>query len=150
VGRQYVHRPVIVDARADDAAAVVALWHACGLTRPWNDPDADFARALDGATSTILVARQGDASVGSVMVGHDGHRGWLYYLAVLPERQGQGIGTALFHAAERWLRARSVPKVQLMVREGNSAALAFYNRIGLERQGVVVLGRLLTNPVEPS
>lgn len=143
MGRQHLYRPVIDGATMADAAAVVALWHDCGLTRPWNDPDADLARALDGATSTILVARLDSVAVGSVMVGHDGHRGWLYYLAVRPDLQGQGVGTALFDAAERWLRDRSVPKLQLMVREDNDAALAFYRRIGLDRQGVVVLGRFL-------
>ena len=143
MGRQQLHRPVIDGATKADAAAVVALWHACGLTRPWNDPDADFFRALAGASSTILVARHGAAPAGSVMVGHDGHRGWLYYLAVRPDLQGQGIGTALFDAAEQWLRARSVPKLQLMVRADNGAALAFYRRLGLERQDVVVLGRFL-------
>lgn len=136
---------MIVDATTADAAAVVALWHACGLTRPWNDPATDFARALGGASSTILVARRDDVPVGSVMVGHDGHRGWLYYLAVRPDVQGQGIGTALFAAAERWLRDRSVPKVQLMVRTDNEAALRFYRRLGLERQEVAVFGRFLDN-----
>lgn len=143
MGRQHLYRPVIVDATAADVAAVVALWNACGLTRPWNDPEADFARALGGAGSTILVARRDDVPIGSVMVGHDGHRGWLYYLAVRPDLQGQGIGTALFDAAERWLRDRSVPKLQLMVRDGNDAAIRFYRRLGLERQDVVVLGRFI-------
>ncbi|MEH3038444.1 MAG: GNAT family acetyltransferase [Sphingomonas paucimobilis] len=143
MGGQHLHRPVIADATTADAAAVVALWHACGLTRPWNDPEADFARALGGAGSTILVARDGDVPVGSVMVGHDGHRGWLYYLAVRPALQGRGIGTALFDAAEQWLSARSVPKLQLMVREDNEAALAFYRRLGLEQQNVIVFGRFL-------
>lgn len=138
---------MIGDAILADAAAVVALWQRCGLTRPWNDPHADFARALSGATSTILIARDDAAVIGSVMVGHDGHRGWLYYLAVAPDRRGQGIGRTLFAAAEDWLRALAVPKVQLMVRSDNAAALDFYRAVGLERQDVVVLGRFLTEPV---
>ncbi|MFD1035247.1 GNAT family acetyltransferase [Sphingomonas hankookensis] len=138
-----MHRPVIAPATADDAAAVVALWHACGLTRPWNDPHADFARAQGGGSSDILVARDGDV-IGSVMVGHDGHRGWLYYLAVVPDAQGQGIGSALFAAAEDWLRTAGVPKVQLMVRSDNHAAMAFYAACGLDRQDVAVFGRFLT------
>ncbi len=135
--------PLIGPATVDDAAAVVALWEACGLTRPWNDPHADFARARGGAGSDIFLARDGDV-IGSVMVGHDGHRGWLYYLAVVPEAQGQGIGSALFGAAEDWLRAAGVPKVQLMVRSDNHAALDFYAKRGLDRQDVVVFGRFLT------
>jgi ribosomal protein S18 acetylase RimI-like enzyme len=143
VGGQQLYRPVIDVATPADAAAVIALWHDVKLTRPWNDPAADFARALEGASSTILVARRGGVPIGSVMVGHDGHRGWLYYLAVRPDAQGRGIGTALFDAAEQWLRARVVPKLQLMVRADNHAAMAFYRRIGLEEQGVAVLGRFL-------
>lgn len=135
--------PLIGPATVDDAAAVVALWEACGLTRPWNDPHADFARARGEASSDIFFARDGDV-IGSVMVGHDGHRGWLYYLAVVPEAQGQGIGSALFAVAEDWLRAAGVPKVQLMVRSDNHAALDFYAKRGLDRQDVVVFGRFLT------
>ncbi|RZF60839.1 GNAT family acetyltransferase [Sphingomonas populi] len=134
---------MIEAASAADAAAVVALWRDCGLTRPWNDPHADFALALGTATSTVLVARAGADVTGSAMVGFDGHRGWVYYLAVAPDRQRGGLGRALMAAAEAWLRARGVPKVQLMVREGNAAALGFYEALGLERQPVVVFGRFL-------
>jgi len=130
-------------ATTADAAAVVALWRSCGLTRPWNDPHADFALALNTATATVLVARDGADITGSAMVGFDGHRGWVYYLAVAPDRQRGGLGRALMAAAEAWLRARGVPKVQLMVREGNAAALGFYEALGLDRQPVVVFGRFL-------
>jgi ribosomal protein S18 acetylase RimI-like enzyme len=137
-----VHRPLIGPATVGDSAAVVALWHACGLTRPWNDPEADFALAQGGGASTILVAR-GEGIAGSVMVGFDGHRGWVYYLAVAPDQRRTGLGRALMTAAEDWLRARGAPKLQLMVREDNAAALDFYESLGLERQKVVTLGRFL-------
>jgi len=119
------------------------LWEACGLTRPWNAPTADFARAVAGEHAAILVSRAGDAIAASVMVGEDGHRGWVYYLAVAPERRRAGLGAFMMRAAEEWLRARDVPKIQLMVREGNDEALAFYAALGLERQPVVTLGRFL-------
>lgn len=137
-----MHRPLIGPATAGDKAAVVALWHACGLTRPWNDPEADFALAQGGGASTVLVAR-GKGIAGSVMVGFDGHRGWVYYLAVAPDQRRTGLGRALMTAAEDWLRARGAPKLQLMVREDNAAALDFYESLGLERQKVVTLGRFL-------
>lgn len=130
-------------ATADDRAIIVALWRACGLTRSWNDPDADFARALDGRASTILLIERNETIVGTVMVGDDGHRGWIYYLAVHPDWRGKELGRALMVAAEGWLRDRGVPKVQLMVRGDNAQALAFYAALGLERQDVVTLGRFL-------
>jgi len=126
-----------------DRTAVVALWGRCGLTRPWNDPDADLSLALAGASSTVLVGRRQGTVVATAMVGFDGHRGWIYYLAVDPDLQRQGLGRAMMDAADAWLRDRGVPKLQLMVREDNAAALEFYARLGLERQAVVVLGRRL-------
>lgn len=124
--------------------ALVALWDACGLTRPWNDPVADARQALAGPASVILGVRDGDALAGCVMVGFDGHRGWVYYLAVAPERRRSGLARALMDEAETWLRAIGAPKIQLMVREDNEAALGFYEALGLERQKVVTLGRFLT------
>jgi ribosomal protein S18 acetylase RimI-like enzyme len=131
----------VFEAGSDDAGAVIALWRACGLTRPWNDPDADFARAVGGASSAVLVARDGDTLAGSVMAGFDGHRGWVYYLAVADGHRRRGVGRALMAAAEDWLQARGAPKIQLMVREDNEAALGFYEALGMERQKVVTLGR---------
>lgn len=133
----------IEEAAADDREDVVALWHAAGLTRPWNDPAADFDRAVAGDTSAILMVREGGALLGTAMVGEDGHRGWVYYLAVAEAARGRGHGRALMAAAESWLRARGSPKLQLMVRTGNDAAIGFYRALGLEPQPVVTLGRFL-------
>jgi ribosomal protein S18 acetylase RimI-like enzyme len=133
----------IEEAAATDAEAVVGLWRSAGLTRPWNDPVADCRRALDWPGSTLLVAREGGATVGTIMVGYDGHRGWIYYLAVVPARRRTGIGRALVEAAQAWLAERGCPKIQLMVRDDNAAAIAFYRALGLDVQGVVTLGRFL-------
>jgi len=134
---------VIVEATVGDEAALIALWDACGLTRAWNPPARDIAFALGGPSSTILIER-GDATLsGSVMVGHDGHRGWVYYLAVAPDARRAGLGRALMAAAEAWLRARGVPKIQLMVRTGNEEVHAFYRALGFDDQPVAVLGRFL-------
>lgn len=130
-------------AMAADQDAVIALWHACGLTRPWNDPAQDFRRALEGGTSTVLVAEGDGRLIGSVMIGDDGHRGWVYYLAVAEGARRTGLGRTLMAAAEDWLRARGCPKIQLMVRDSNAEALGFYAALGLEPQGVVTLGRFL-------
>ncbi|WHU02838.1 MULTISPECIES: GNAT family acetyltransferase [unclassified Sphingomonas] len=134
---------MIREALIADADAVIALWHACGLTRPWNDPAQDFARALAGETSTVLLAEGEGGVIGSVMIGDDGHRGWVYYLAVAESARRTGLGRQLMSAAEDWLRARGCPKIQLMVRDTNAEALDFYAALGLEPQGVVTLGRFL-------
>lgn len=134
----------IAAAGADDAGAVIALWRDCGLTRPWNDPAADFAMAVAGPGSAVLLAYDGAALAGSVMTGFDGHRGWVYYLAVAQDARRGGVGRDLMAAAEAWLRERGAPKIQLMVREDNEEALGFYEALGLERQKVVTLGRFLS------
>jgi ribosomal protein S18 acetylase RimI-like enzyme len=134
---------IITPATPTDAPAVIALWHACALTRPWNDPQADFTLALETPTSTILLAREGDAVTGSVMVGFDGHRGWVYYLAVAPVMQRGGIGRALMQAAEGWLNRRGAPKIQLMVRDENAAMRGFYLAVGYDVQPVITIGKWL-------
>jgi len=99
-----------------DIADVGALWQACGLTRPWNDPAADIALARRGPNSTVLIGRDGNAIVATAMVGHDGHRGWVYYVAVDPVRRTQGHGRTIMNAAEDWLRRAGIAKLQLLVR----------------------------------
>jgi len=126
-----------------DIGEVVDLWRRCGLTRPWNDPFADIAHARRTADAVVLVSREAQRLVATVMVGFDGHRGWVYYLAVDKDRQGAGYGRAMMDAAEAWLRTRRAPKIQLMVRDDNAAALGFYGRLGFERQAVVTLGKRL-------
>ncbi|MEO8813565.1 MAG: GNAT family acetyltransferase [Caulobacteraceae bacterium] len=123
--------------------AVIALWRACGLTRPWNDPGLDVADARAAPNATILVGRIDTVPVASIMVGYDGHRGWVYYLAVDPARRRTGSGRRMMDAAARWLSARGARKLQLMVRETNGEALGFYRRLGFDRQPTVVLGRWL-------
>jgi len=113
-----------------DIADVVALWQACGLTRPWNDPGADIALARRRPNSTILIGRDAGAIVATVMVGHDGHRGWVYYVAVDPVRRAQGLGRTIMNAAEDWLRQAGIAKLQLLVRRENAHAGAFYQSLG--------------------
>jgi ribosomal protein S18 acetylase RimI-like enzyme len=73
---------------------VIALWTECGLVRSWNDPGRDIAFARGKANSEILVGIAEGKLVSAVMVGHDGHRGWLYYVSVTPAIQGRGWGKA--------------------------------------------------------
>jgi ribosomal protein S18 acetylase RimI-like enzyme len=124
-----------------DEPVVVALWEVAGLTRPWNDPVRDFRRALTSARSTVLGMRLEGQLVGTVMVGDDGHRGWLYYLAVAESWRRTGVGSVLVSAGEAWLVARGVEKTMLMVRTENTGVIDFYEALGFQRDDVVVLGR---------
>lgn len=121
----------------------VQLWQDAGLTRPWNDPLADLRRAMQGPDSVVLAARDESGVVATAMVGHDGHRGWVYYLAVTREQRGRGIGERMMRACETWVRQRGIAKIQLMVRDDNGSAVSFYDHLGYERSDVLVLGRRL-------
>ncbi|MFT3989446.1 GNAT family acetyltransferase [Aestuariivirga sp.] len=124
--------------------AVVALWTACGLTRPWNDPYKDISFAREGANSTVLVGMSDDRIAATVMVGHDGHRGMLYYVAVDPALQRQGLGIEAVRAAEKWLGARGVWKVNLLVRAENEKVRGFYEKLGYEVNPVLCMARRIT------
>ena len=136
--------PLAVAEIADaDVPAVIALWQACGLTRPWNDPASDIVLARRRPNSTVLVGRDGGAIVATVMVGHDGHRGWVYYVATDPDRRAKGFGRAIMHAAEDWLRAAGIAKLQLLVRRDNAKAGAFYQSIGYAEAQTIVFAKWL-------
>ena len=127
----------------NDIPAVIALWQRCGSTRPWNDPAADIALARKETNSTVLLGRNDGVLVASVLVGHDGHRGWVYYVTADPEHRFKGYGRAIMSAAEDWLRARGIMKLQLMVRKDNTKVHAFYQSIGYFEQERVVFAKWL-------
>lgn len=136
----------IRELTAPDRERTISLWVEADLVRPWNEPSADFDRALAGPTSAILGACEGDVVVATAMVGHDGHRGWVYYLAVSPDRRRAGLGRRLMEEAERWLRQHGVVKLNLMVRHSNHAAVGFYEQLGFRDAEVTVLARWLLDP----
>jgi ribosomal protein S18 acetylase RimI-like enzyme len=126
-----------------DIADVIALWRRCGLMRPWNDPAADIALARKGANAAVLAGRHGSAIVATVLVGHDGHRGWVYYVAVDPDHHHKGYGRIIMDAAESWLRGRGIEKLMLMVRPDNSQVQAFYQSLGYLEQERIVYAKWL-------
>ena len=126
-----------------DESAVIELWRACELVRPWNDPRKDIARKLRVNPEWFLVVEQTGCIVGSVMVGYEGHRGWINYLAVEPALQRGGLGRTLMAEAERILRAAGCPKINLQVRRSNAGIIAFYERLGFAADDVASLGKRL-------
>lgn len=133
----------IAPAQPHDRSDIVQLWTLCGLVRNYNPPERDFDLARGRENSDILTLRVAGNLVGAVMVGHDGHRGWVYYLAVDPEHQRHGYGARLVQAAEAWLLDHQIRKCQLMVRDSNLGVMEFYDRMGYEKSPVVVMQRWL-------
>lgn len=126
-----------------EAKLAAALWAEAGLVRAWNDPHADIAAALAGPTSTVLAAREEGRVIGTVMAGYDGHRGWLYYVAVSDDRRGTGLGRALVEAAELWLADQGARVIRLMIRAENEAITRFYQALGYEDGEMIVMGKRL-------
>jgi len=126
-----------------DTSAVVALWHTCGLVRPWNDPHKDIARKLQVQPELFLVGEVDGQLVASAMAGYDGHRGWVNYLAVAPSHQRRGYAARLMGHIEHALLQLGCPKLNLQVRSSNASVLAFYRRLGYAQDEAVSLGKRL-------
>lgn len=115
-----------------DVSQIIEVWNAAGVSRPWNDPLKDIEFARQSPQGAILVGLIEQRLVATTMVGEDGHRGWVYYLATHPEFQRRGIARQMMEAAEVWLKERGIWKMQLLIRAGNMAAKGFYERIGFK------------------
>jgi hypothetical protein len=124
-----------------DRNALIALWEACGLTRPWNPPNRDIDYCLKSKHGAILIGDIDGAMVASVMVGHDGHRGWVYYVAADPRRQRKGLGGAIMAAAEDWLQQRGAPKCMLLIRADNKKVTRFYKSLGYDIEPRLVMSK---------
>jgi len=128
----------------NDRAEVIALWTLCGLTRPQNNPSRDIDRKINENPRYIFIAECDAKIVGTIMVGYDGHRGWLNYLAVHPEYRRRGIATKMIDEAKRALMELGCPKINLQVRSSNINAKMFYKSIGFVEDDVVSFGMRLT------
>jgi ribosomal protein S18 acetylase RimI-like enzyme len=130
--------------READEEAVIALWkNVFAYDAPHNDPAQIIRHKVAVQRELFLVALVEGALAGTVMGGYDGHRGWVYSLAVSPAFRRRGIGTALVRHLERELAARGCPKVNLQVLASNAATVAFYQKLGYAVEERVSMGKLL-------
>lgn len=133
----------IREFQEEDAAAVVALWQACGLVKPWNDAYKDIQRKLTVGRELFLVGEIDGRIAATIMGGYEGHRGWVNYLAVHPDYRRQGYGRFLMDTVESKLLARGCPKINLQIRESNLDVIRFYEAIGYKQDKVVSFGKRL-------
>lgn len=139
--------PTISVFQDENTAGVAALWRRVfSDAPPWNVPEDDIRRKLKVQPELFFVAHHAGDIVGTVMAGHDGHRGWVYLLAVSPEHRRQGIGKALMSTAEQALLAHGCTKLNLQVRAGNEEVVAFYRALGFELEERVSMGKRLAQP----
>jgi len=139
---------IIRPFQPEDSDAVIDLWFRCGLVRPTNDPRKDIDRKRKVRGDLFLVGLLGERIVASVMVGYEGHRGWINYLAVCPLHQKRGFGRGMMAEAEKLLRVEGCPKINLQVRTSNTEVLAFYRAIGFIQDEVVSFGKRLEDDLQ--
>lgn len=123
--------------------ALIKLWVDCELVRPWNDPELDIDRKMAVQAESFLIGFVQGKLCASAMAGYDGHRGWINYLAVAPAYRHRGYGRLMMAAVEQTLMLHGCPKLNLQVRAGNDAALAFYEKLGYTQDPVISLGKRL-------
>ena len=134
----------------DELERVIELWVACGLTRPYNDPHRDIALARSKPGTEILVGIDNGKIVASVMVGHDGHRGVVYYVSADPEIQGKGVGRKIMIAAENWLKQQGIWKLNLMIRPDNLAVKSFYQTLGYDVEERTIMAKWIDPSAKPN
>lgn len=134
---------IIREYNTDDERKVIDLWSECGLIAPQNNPELDIRRKLEVNPEWFLVGELEGKIVVTCMVGYEGHRGWINYLAVARQYQRKGYATQIMQEAERILRKAGCPKINLQIRTSNAEVIAFYKAIGYRIDDVVSMGKRL-------
>ena len=127
-----------------DESDVVRLWELVFPDAPaHNKPHNDIRMKLGVQPELFFVAIDKDRVIGSAMAGFDGHRGWVYYVAVYPDYRRRGIGSALMSKAEQALKEMGCPKLNLQIRADNHQVQAFYESLGYAVEERISMGKKL-------
>ena len=139
---------IIREYQPKDEQQVIDLWFACKLVVPWNNPELDIKRKLQVNPELFLVGEIENQIIASVMGGYEGHRGWINYLAVLPEYQKKGYAKEIMSAIEQKLKNIGCPKINLQIRSNNEAVIKFYESIGYFDEHMTSMGKKLSEDPE--
>jgi len=134
---------IIRSFQVSDEPDVIDLWHRCNLVVPQNDPKKDIEMKLKVQPELFFVGVISNRIVSTIMSGYDGHRGWIYYLAVNPDFQKNGIGRRMVEEVESILRKLGCSKINLQIRNSNKPVIAFYKHIGFGDDDVIGMGKRL-------
>ena len=127
----------------NDTNRVIFIWEQCDLVRNWNNPNFDIQRKLNFQKELFFVGLLNDEIIATAMFGYDGHRGWLNYFAVLPNFQKRGFGKKLMTFGEMALIEKGCPKLNLQIRNDNTKAINFYQKVGYKEDAAVSFGKRL-------
>ena len=125
----------------EDTDGVLVVWSLAGMTTPERNPRADIQKKLRHSPESFFVGTLEGKVVATVMVGYDGHRGWIYSLAVTPDLQRKGIGSQMMEEAENWLRQHGCTRAKLQVDEARGDVTGFYRKLGYEVQPLVSMAK---------
>jgi ribosomal protein S18 acetylase RimI-like enzyme len=128
---------------SSDREEVVKLWYETELYHPENDPNKDIDRKIKDSPELFFVAVEDNRVIGTVIVGYEGHRGWINYLGVLPANQHKGVGKELMNQAEKALKNLGCAKINLQVRRTNLSIIHFYESIGYSIEDVISMEKRL-------
>jgi ribosomal protein S18 acetylase RimI-like enzyme len=132
---------------ATDRIQVVQLWrNVFGYETAHNEPNLAISKKIAANDGLFFVAVENTDILGTIMAGYDGHRGWLYSVAVDPNKRLNGLGSELVHHAEKALAALGCMKVNLQLLDTNEATAAFYKSIGYSVEPRLSMGKLITRP----
>lgn len=130
-------------------AEVIALWEAVfGYDAAHNKPALAIDKKVAFGDGLFFVALVGDVVIGTVMAGYDGHRGWIYSVAVSPAYRRQGVGARLVRFAERALASKGCVKVNLQILEENNSVTAFYDALGYAVEKRVSMGKRIHENID--
>ena len=127
----------------NDTNRVIFIWEQCDLVRKWNNPNFDIRRKLNFQKELFFVGLLNDEIIATAMFGYDGHRGWLNYFAVLPNFQKRGFGKQLMTFGEMALIEKECQKLNLQIRNDNTKAINFYQKVGYKEDAAVSFGKRL-------
>ncbi len=132
----------------EDEKDVIELWQNSNLVVPWNDPKLDIERKLKVNPELFLVGLVDSKIIAAVMGGYEGHRGWINYLAVLPEIQQKGLGQQMVEEVEAKLRKLGCPKINIQIRSSNKGVIEFYGKMGFSVDNVISMGKRLVDDLK--
>lgn len=139
---------IIPYADAVHRSQVIALWEAVfGYEAPHNRPSVVIDKKLQEHDDLFFVAVCDGPVVGTIMAGYDGHRGWIYSVAVADSFRRKGIGTRLVSTAEKALASKGCVKINLQIMEGNEPVTAFYSSLGFSTEKRISMGKKIPENV---